>query len=372
MLKLRVIEDFGEFEGLSGIWNNVLQRSHDNDIFSTWEWLWCWWKHFGKSRDLRLMIAEEDGRIVGFAPFMVSSYSFKHLGKLRRVEFVGFPHADYNNFLLMKKEIECVRLFLYGLMEYSDWNLLDLRDIREGSASAESLRKLCDGGDPALKLRDGTLCLYIKLPSSVDDYVKGLSRNMRRNLRKRMRKLRESYKVGFKTQRDFSSVGKAMEMFFKLHQERWRSRGELGAFSSKDFRNFHTDVAKLFDRKGWLDLHFLTANDEPVAAAYTFDYGSKKYGYLTGFDPEFGRYSVGNLLKMHLVEECVKKGFTEYDLTRGFEPYKADWATGVRKNFVVRLARKGLFAKMYSWALENSFSRWLFNKLGAHLTIKGG
>ena len=104
MLKLRVIEDFGEFEGLSGIWNNVLQRSHDNDIFSTWEWLWCWWKHFGKSRDLRLMIAEEDGRIVGFAPFMVSSYSFKHLGKLRRVEFVGFPHADYNNFLLIKKE----------------------------------------------------------------------------------------------------------------------------------------------------------------------------------------------------------------------------------------------------------------------------
>jgi len=95
MLKLRVIEDFNEFENLRNVWNSILQRSFDNNIFSTWEWLWCWWKHFGKSR--------------------------RHFGELRRVEFIGSPHADYNNFILLKKEVKYAKLFLDGLMEYSDF-----------------------------------------------------------------------------------------------------------------------------------------------------------------------------------------------------------------------------------------------------------
>jgi len=369
MLKLHVIEDFNEFENLRNVWNSILQRSFDNNIFSTWEWLWCWWKHFGKSRELRLMIIEEDGKVAGFAPLMVSNYSFRHFGELRRVEFIGSPHADYNNFILLKKEVKYAKLFLDGLMEYSDWELLDLRDIHEESVSAELLRSLCSKENP-LKLIDGTLCPYIRLPSSVDSFIQSLSRNMRRNLRKRVRKLHKRYRVEFKSQRDFDSVDEAMRIFFKLHQERWKSKGEPGVFSSEDFRNFHTEIAKIFDEKGWLDLHFLTVDDEPVAAAYTFNYNLKKYGYLTGFDPTFRKYGVGNLLKMHLVEECIKKGFREYDLTRGFEPYKADWATNVRKNFVVRFVRRGLFVKMYCWALENSFLQRFFNKLGVRLTVK--
>ena len=185
-----------------------------------------------------------------------------------------------------------------------------------------------------------------------------------------MRKLRKRHRVEFKNQHDFNSVDEAMRIFFKLHQERWKSKGEPGLFSSEDFRNFHAEIAKIFDEKEWLDLHFLTVNDEPVAAAYTFNYNLKKYGYLTGFDPTFRKYGVGNLLKMHLIEECIKKGFREYDLTRGFEPYKADWATNVRKNFVVRFVRRGLFVKMYCWALENSFLQRFFNKLGVRLTVK--
>jgi len=370
MLKLCIIEDFDEFEKLRRNWNLVLQRSPDNNIFSTWEWLWCWWKHFGNRRDLKLMMVKENGEVVGFAPFMVSNYIFKRLGKLRKVEFIGSPHADYNNFILLKKEVRYVKLFLDGLMEYSDWDLLDLRDVCEESVSAELLRKLYNEKSLALKFRNGTLCPYIRLPNSIDSFIQSLSRNMRRNLRKRMRKLSKKYRVEFKNQHNFDSVDEAMKIFFKLHQKRWKFKGEPGAFSSEDFRNFHIEIANIFNENGWLDLHFLTVDNIPVAAAYTFNYNLKKYGYLTGFDPTFRKYGVGNLLKLHLIEECIRKGFKEYDLTRGFEPYKTDWAINIRKNFDVILTRKGLFAKMYCWALENSFLQRLLNTVGAHLIIE--
>lgn len=370
MFRLRVISDSADFEHLVNVWNRVLANSLDNDVFSTWEWLWTWWKHFGKGRQLRVMVAEEDGEIIGIAPFTLSRYSFLRFGKLDRIEFMGFPHADYNNFILLRRDIECLRLFVDGLMDFSDWDLLDLRDIREETASVEILRMLVSGQKFKLKLITGTLCPYINLPNSAEAFMKGLSRNMRRNLRKRMRKLHENFRVKFKTQRDFGSVDEAMEVFFRLHQKRWQSKGEKGAFASEEFRNFHLDIARAFDERGWLDLQFLTVDDKPVAAAYTFDYNQKKYGYLAGFDPEFGRFGVGNFLKFHMVEECVRKGFREYDLTRGFEPYKADWATGVRKNLILSFPRGGLFTKTYCWSLENRFSRWLISRFNVHLTVK--
>ncbi len=364
------IADFSDFEDLCSIWNQFLQKSKDNDIFSTWEWLGCWWKHFGKERKLRILIAEENGEIAGIAPLMLSKYNFLHLGKLSKIEFIGSPASDYNSFILVKDAKECLKLFLNRLIEFSNWDLLELRDIREESMSAKTLYGICDKQFSRLKIKVGASCPYIDLPDSIEVFVDCLSRNMRRNLRKRMRKLRKKYKVEVISQRDFNSVEEAMQMFFSLHQKRWSSKGKLGAFASKAFRAFHLELSKTFDGKGWLALYFLTIDDEPIAAVYSFDYNHKKYGYLTGFDPEFGRYGVGNLLKNYVVEECIKNGFKEYDLTRDFEPYKAEWATGVRTNYVARMTSKGFFAKTYNWAMQNSLAQFLINRFGAHLTLE--
>ncbi|RLI18671.1 hypothetical protein DRO54_09820 [Candidatus Bathyarchaeota archaeon] len=371
-LKVEKIESFSEFEGLRNFWNKILQKSMDNDIFSTWDWLWCWWKHFGSGRKLRILIVKEGNQVIGIAPFMLSNYNFLRFSKLSKIEFMSSPHGDYNNFILLRREAECVRLLLDALMEFSDWNMLDLRDIREESASAKTLISISSSknGNLKLKVKVKTLCPYIRLPSRIETFERRLSRNVRRNLRKRMRKLSRMYKVEFTNQKEFNSVSEAMTAFFRLHQKRWRAKGELGAFASENFRKFHLDLAKIFDEKGWLALHFLMLDGEPVAAAYTFNYNSKKYGYLTGFDPDFKQFGVGNLLKMHIIEECIRKGYKEYDLTRDFEPYKADWATNIRKNYAASLVRKGLFARIYSRFVRSKISSLLYDKLGLQLSVQ--
>jgi len=371
-IKVEEIEDFNEFESLSESWNKILQKSLDNDIFSTWEWLWCWWKHFGNGRKLRILILKEGNQIIAIAPLMLSNYSFLHLGKISKIEFISSPHGDYNNFILLKNEAKCVKMLIEALLKFSDWNMLDLRDIREESASIKALKIISSPKSENLRLnlKIKTLCPYIRLPSSVEIYKERLSKNMRRNLRKRMKKLSKMYKVKFTNQSEFNSVSEAMKIFFELHQKRWKMKGKPGAFASEDFRKFHLELAEIFNEKEWLDLHFLMLNDKPVAAAYSFNYNMKKYGYLTGFDPEFGRFGVGSLLKMHIIEECIRRGYREYDLTRDFEPYKADWATNTRKNYAASLVRNGLFARIYNRFARSNISSILYNKLGLQLSIQ--
>jgi CelD/BcsL family acetyltransferase involved in cellulose biosynthesis len=354
MLKIEELNNFNQLEELKDTWNIILSKSKNNEVFSTWEWLSCWWKHFGKERKLKVLIVRDANEIIGIAPLMLSNYHYFKLGKLRKIEFIGSPQSDYNNFILLRREQECLRVFLNYLIERcSDWDYLQLTDISEGSSTASFLYKVRNCYP--IDYRVVNLCHYIDLPNSFEIFLNGLSKNMRRNLRKRIQKLNKTYDVEVKTQNDFSSIREAMSLFFLLHQKRWRSKGKAGAFNKKEIIDFHIDLAENFARKGWLSLYFLTLNDQPVAAIYSFDYCLKKYGYLSGFDPNYGSYGIGNILRMYVVEDCIKRGLKVYDLARGDEPYKSDWTRRVSKNLEVQLQRNGLFVNLYILIRNNEF-----------------
>ena len=64
-------------------------------------------------------------------------------------------------------------------------------------------------------------------------------------------------------------------------------------------------------------------------------------------------YGVGSLLRLYVVEDSIRRGLKEYDLTRGNEPYKADWANAVRRNLEIRAVNKGINAVTYHLATKN-------------------
>jgi CelD/BcsL family acetyltransferase involved in cellulose biosynthesis len=369
MIRIKELSNFSELEGLRPIWNGLLQNSRDNDVFSTWQWLWCWWKHFGMGRQLRVLLAEEDDQIVGIAPLMLSPHRFMNIGKINKVTFIGSPESDYSSFILLRNEEECFRAFLGHLMEQSDWDWLDLSDVPEGSLSAKLLCGLSrDLRGLDVEIADS--CPYVELPASIDVLTRRLPGHMRKNIRRESQRLSEKYLVAFKTHEDFRSTDEAMDVLFDLHERRMSSREtRFAAFirRSSRSRDFHKDVARDFADKGWLYLSFLTANDQPVAAGYSFHYRQKSYQYQGGFDPAFGPYSVRTLLHMREVQVCIQRGFKEYDFTRGAEPYKLRWPTKVRKNLRVQLVRKGWLPKMYRRIERNESLAKLVRK---YVTIK--
>lgn len=347
-MKIKEIDNYSGFIALEDEWRNLLARC-DHTVFSTWEYLSTWWKHLGEGAKLRIMIAEEDGKLLGIAPFMLSKHTFGGFGSLNKIQFIGQGSTNYACFILRKEHPECLELFLNNLLHFSDWDLLELEEISEETTSAKLLNSIKNCRIPELILDECSSCPYISLPASLNDFLKNFSRNKKKNLNRRMRKLQKKYTVEFKTQNDFGSIKEAMEIFFGLHQKRWKSKGCEGVFHGKKNRDFHINLADILNKKNWLALHFLTLDDQPVAAAYSFDYNLKKYGYLTGFDPNFSQFGVGNLLKIHLIEECITKQFLEYDLGRGLGFGKDVWATGVRKNIAVRITNKGWHAPLVLW-----------------------
>lgn len=366
---LRVREVNG-FEGLMDEWNSLLKRSLlGSSVFLTWEWLSTWWKHFGEGRKLLLLLVEDDDEVLAIAPLMLSRYKLPGFGAIKKVEFLSSRHSDYSNFVVLKREAECLRAMVDHLTgTVAGWDWIELKEIPETTENAGYLEQMFSDVPSNLKLnkRVCNVCPYISLPGSLDLLMERLSTRMRKNLNRCLRRIRGEHRVEFKRFDEAGfSVKEAMKTFLELHEKRWTSQGLPGSFRSKEaaFLDFHMDIAGRFADRGWLGLYFLMADDKPVATQYAFEFDWKMYDYLGGFDPQYSAYSVGNLFTMHLLEKCIQKGFTEYDMMRGDEAYKLAWNATCRNNLEVRLVRGGLHSRFFDWVTWNDAVSGLAEKL---------
>ncbi len=95
-----------------------LQLSLDTDMV---EEFWF------RSTNSRFITAEEDDRVVGFAPLMLD-----HRGCIR---FIGDTNADYLDFVVPEQQEQILRGFFELLHQYrSDWSSIELKNI-PGSSS---------------------------------------------------------------------------------------------------------------------------------------------------------------------------------------------------------------------------------------------
>lgn len=359
VIQLDSFDQIGEF----GVrWNDLLKNSRDNNIFMTWEWLTTWWKYYRTNRELVLLIVEDNRKIIAAAPLMVSTYRLFGF-RLGIMEFIGTPAADYHAFMLAERSLSCARAFLSYIKEHLvTWDCMALKEI-PGDTETASVLRASSKAPLKLKERPLDLCPSILLPSTFEEYFRYLGRAKRKKLGQWERRLKREYKMEIKMYDDIGSVEAAMKAFFDLHQRRWQAKGSAGLFVDEAFRAFHLDVAERFAEREWLRLYFLTVDDEPVSAWYAFSYGDKLYSYLSGFDPRFSDYGVGNLIIGHLVKTCIEKGFKEFDFMRGGHPYKSQWNTTIRRNIELSATRWKPVPKAYEWLVRSNILPSLSGRL---------
>lgn len=347
------INSIDQFLELRDVWNGLLNKCKDKNVYLTWEYLSIFLEHFGKRKKLRILLAQNDSNIIAIAPLRQSRY--KLLGPLSYdvIEPLAYQGADYTGFMLAEREMECFKLFLDHFLEYGDWDFMYLYDFPETSVITELMPKASSAIPFASEFVEGAECPYITLPDSTDTLMNGLDRKFRKDMRRCMKNLQRDYgKVELKGYDGFGSVEEAMTAYFELHQRRWKAKHMPGVFGRQAARDFHMDVAKHFAENGWLALYFLMVNDEPIATSYNYVYDQRMYFVLGGFDPNFSTYGVGNLVLAKVIEKCIEKGIKEYDLMKGSEVYKSKWTKTYRKNFGIRITNRKLTSSLYDWGIK--------------------
>ena len=365
MMKIREINSVDEFKFMRGIWNDLLGKSRDRNIFLTWEWLFKWWEHFGTNKKLQILVIEDQNDIIGIMPLLCSTYH-TFLFSYNIIENIGINLSDYGGGIIYSDmDDDQINKMLNLMKDYLNHNKLIIRfdQLPDDSKFFNVLhnQSFCNSSFTGEK-KTG-VSSYLPVQPSLNDHLNKLSKKFRKNLR---RDIEKNYgKIEFKKILTLNSLDKNLKDFWSLNQKKVNHQNL--PYFTKTQMEFLTEVSKELANNGWLNLSFLDVNGQHASVVLGFEYENRFYYYQTGSDPNYSSYSIGNIHILYILEDLIARGLKEFDFLRGDEAYKLRWQSLLRSNNRIVMMPKSYISKFQFKILNWIF---LYDEIKKHNLIE--
>ena len=127
------LDDDAALDRLAPEWRALHDAAPSATPFQSWEWARAWWSHRRRGRLCVLTARDDAGALVGLLPLVADTF-----GPTRRLTFLGAPEADYQDLLAAPAHADAACAAFAGWLAGAarGWDVIDLPDVREGSALA--------------------------------------------------------------------------------------------------------------------------------------------------------------------------------------------------------------------------------------------
>jgi CelD/BcsL family acetyltransferase involved in cellulose biosynthesis len=335
-LTIEKIESFEAVLGLEREWRELEAASHVGPPFLTWDWCVAWWSHLHEDKlgiqDKLFVRAlrSPNGDLMAVAPLMITRRPAVGPLCIRHLQFFGAdPNITEVRGVLARPEchLEAHRVLLLHLRELSsDWDMLTLSGVREEA----ELSDLVASAYPAAEWTKETPDFVLPLAPTWEEFKAKLHRNIKESLRKCYNSLkRDGHEFHLEVTTERADVAGALDRFFFLHQARADLSGTVShrnVFDAAMARRFLTDVCERFADRGALRIFALKVGDKTAAMRLGFALGDSLYLYYSGYDPEFGKYSVMTTVVAEAIKHAIGQGFVTVNLSTGNDVSKTRWS----------------------------------------------
>jgi len=308
-MSIEVITDPEKLEALSPAWFDLCKTP-----FQTPMWLLPWWRNFG-SNDLSVIVSRSGDEIDALAPLYIlrDDDSDESLGM-----FLGTGISDYLDVLGDAS-------LVIGEMAKLDCQLWDLQQLRPSS----SMLNVALPQGFSDNIEEQQACPVLSFDGRPFENLG--STHFQKKVRYYRRALEKSGTITIETP-TAETLDDLLTALFDLHAARWKRRDLPGLLADDATQQFHRDAARRMLSAGMLRMYATRRDDRIIAVFYGFAMNGIVYYYLSGYDPDLEKLSIGTVLVAHAVEQAVRDGATTFDFLRGAEEYKYAWGATDRMN----------------------------------------
>jgi CelD/BcsL family acetyltransferase involved in cellulose biosynthesis len=327
-LEIRTYRRLDELQTIRASWEDLLANYPLTTTFSTPEWLFAWWRSFGKNQELLVAGFFADSRLIALAPFSLTSFRAARAIPLRQLRLMGDGSKDSDNLdLPVRPGFEdkfAASLLNFLESERNSWDFGELNTLPPLSPGAHALRQLLER-KKWLAIEKQIPASAIALPATWEEYLAGLSAKERGKITYYSKRLEKKYQSRVYRCGTESELPLCLDALFALHQKRWQSTGQPGSFDSAARRQFYFDLGRLLLAQDLLEFWLLELNGKPAAAQFGFRFRNTVSQLQEGFDREYSTDSVGYVLRARVIQELIAQGVRTYDFLGGEPGYKAKW-----------------------------------------------
>lgn len=361
-LRVDCLTSTAQLESLAPEWRALFERAGDALPFATFEWAAAWWAHMrrtsGAMRDaLQLFVVRDGtGAVVAIAPMMHTGVRVAGVRVARALQPIGTdPNLTEVRGMLVDAAHEGAVLETLarwvtkrGGQQWVQWC-----GVRRSGPGLERLRSV----RPAVVTKE-TPAFILALPASWDEFKAGFPRNLKESLRKCYNSLaRDGHEWSFRVVEDPVLIAAAVDRLIALHGMRAQRTDTIvhrDVFDSPQARRFLHDVAARLAARGIVRVFQLEIAGQVVATRMGFVFGDRMYLYYSGYDPEWGRYSVMTTVVAEALRWAMAQGIREVNLSTGPDESKLRWRpTRVEYDDAVMVGR-GPLARLAYHALQGA------------------
>ncbi|MEI2640419.1 MAG: GNAT family N-acetyltransferase [Microthrixaceae bacterium] len=301
-----------------------------------------WWIQGACEGQPTIVCVMRNGRLIGGAAFEVRTWGPRSLNLQKIVvPGSGLLAPDHIDLIAEDGAVETVARAVLGYLLRPGSRLIEL----DGLAAEGTLARLFS--DCVTGISDAP---FAPLPSTPDEYLRGRPGKVRSTIKRRTKKLLGDGAMVETVAPE--NLNEALRSFAELHDGRWSE--ESGFLDAID--RFRTILSEGMRSGEVLVSGLRLQSGEMVAMEVDFEVAGRLSFYQSGRRTDHEMRGCGSVLRFQIIEAAIDRGIQEYDLLRGEEPYKAEWATAARQLTSHRLP-VGPRSKLVDWALSHAPSR---------------
>lgn len=335
------ITNINEFEEIAKEWDKTLIASSEDNPFLLSDFILTWWKYYSQNLKLRILVFRKNRDIIGGLP--LCQY------KNGSIEHIGGINANYTEFLSLKDNPSLWGIFFGALQQIEDWRCVSIKRFRKSKLDSAELELVASKQKDFLFNVDKSDYTYlINIPETSENYIKGLSMNLRYFIRRSERRLSKLGRLDFFSLKDRNQIDDLCSKYIELSRDSFKRRNRQSTFEDKTYCMFFKELINKSYNAGYLDANVLKLNDRIIAIHFGYSIGNNLNYVFPTFDMDFAYLKPGYLLITKLVELGSIRKNRLLDLYVGWRRYKEELCDYKEEIFSIELRPNCLRSKIES------------------------
>ena len=285
-------------------------------------WFTAWWEAFGGGT-LSIVAFRQDGRLAGVLPLERRRGGYASLANWHTPEFGllaadGDAHELAGKFLALRPQTVTLR--------FVDPQSPGFLACLEAARAAQYL----------VLSRPLERSPYIEIDGDWEAYERRRGRKLVGELRRRRRRLEEQGSLEFAVTDGSDGLDELLDEGFGVEAAGWKGARGSAIASQASTRRFYQAIARWGAERGVLRLAFLRLDSRAFAFDFAFEEDGVHYLLKTGFDPQFGRYAPGMLLRHQMLSRAFSSRLRRYEFLGADDSWKLEWADVTRERLVLQ------------------------------------
>jgi CelD/BcsL family acetyltransferase involved in cellulose biosynthesis len=373
--RTEVLTDNSAFDSLQSQWDDLLDDSNQRVYFLRWGWTKLWWQtHAPANSELHIITCyDSSDTLIGLAPFYKRTLSFAGFNRLHELVFLGtgVPVSTSEQLDIIARrgfEQAVAQAIGEAVLKATDIDRLWLSEVPITSIVLPHFRRAL-GGRQAMEVCNRAH--YVNTSQDWTAFNKSLGKSMRSNLSYYTRRLYKLFDCHFRAIEEPSELEPAMDAFVRLHQARWKSKGEPGSFALPSFEGFLREAMRSSLAEQRLRLWTLDVNNETAAVLLAFVDNRVAHYFQGGFDPAYAKESLGTVMCGLCIRTCIEAAdVDEFNFMGGDPSYKEKWTAASRESVVFEWLRPGFRSQVFALGEQGMSAGYSFLRLVTPTIVK--